>query len=328
MVFSDFIGNEKVKEQLTFLHEAGRLPHAVIIEGDAGLGKRTLAREIALNLFCRADGERPCRVCPQCSKVLKGFHPDLYEYSSSGAARSFHVDEVRKVKEDVFVQPNEADYKVYILGNCQGMNESAQNAILKILEEPPQYAIFILTTTTKSAMLETVLSRSVVISVEGVENNKAAEYICSKDENIDYADALNAVSIWNGNIGKALESLNDGKLSKISSVANDLCLAMLSNNEYDLLKACSVFERDKETLVSTLGLMKTIMRDALLYSDKSDVLSGQVETVKTLSSRLSREKLLKLVEACDNIRILAEKNGNNAILITKLCYELRRAQSR
>jgi DNA polymerase-3 subunit delta' len=328
MKFVDFIGNEKIKEQLTFLQESGRLPHAIVIEGEQGIGKRTLAREIALNLFCKSDGEKPCRECPQCIKVMKQIHPDIYEYSASGGARSFHVDVIRDVREDVFVQPNEADYKIYILGNCQGMSESAQNAILKILEEPPAYALFILTTTTKSALLETVLSRSVVISLEGVEGSKAAEYICSRDDSIDFNDATNAVAVWNGNIGKAIESLSDGKLSKISSIANDISLALLSDKEYDLLKACSVFERDRETLIATLGLLKTIFRDALLYTNGSDTLSGQSESVKNLAIRLNKEKLLRLIEASDNIRDLAEKNGNNAILITKICYEFRRAQGR
>ena len=117
MRFEAFVGNEKIKEQLSFLEASGRLPHAIVIEGDEGIGKRTLAREIALNLMCRAE-DRPCRSCPQCSKVLKGIHPDIYEYSATGGARSFHVDTVRDVIENAYVQPNEADYKIYILGNC------------------------------------------------------------------------------------------------------------------------------------------------------------------------------------------------------------------
>ena len=76
MKFVNFVGNERVKEQLTYLKESGRLPHAFVIEGEEGLGKRTLAKEIVLNLFCKAD-EKPCFNCPQCSKVLKGVHPLL-----------------------------------------------------------------------------------------------------------------------------------------------------------------------------------------------------------------------------------------------------------
>lgn len=327
MIFSDFIGNEKIKNQLTYLQQSNRLPHAIIIEGEEGLGKHVLAREIALNLFCRAENP-PCRNCPQCSKVLKGIHPDVYEFTATGAKNSFKVDDVRNIIEDAYVRPNEADYKVFILGNCQGMNANAQNALLKILEEPPSYVLFILTTTTKSAMLETVLSRSVVMSVEGVEPSRAAEYICSKDAGIDYADALNAATIWNGNIGKAIESLKDGMLSKIAEITGNICTALVADKEYDLLKACSVFENDRDMLITSLTMMKSVLRDSLMYNKNADMLSGQEDIVRLLASRLSRDKTVKLIDACDRVRALAEKNGNRPILITKLCYELRRAQCR
>ncbi len=327
MQFIDFVGNEKAKQQLTFLQVSNRLPHAIIIEGDEGLGKRTLAREIALNLFCRND-EPPCRNCPQCSKVLKGYHPDIFEYSASGGARSFHVDVVRDVRDSVFVQPNEADYKIYILGNCQCMSESAQNALLKVLEEPPAYVLFILTVNSKSALLETVLSRSVVISLEGVPEKIAADYICSRDENIDYEDAVRAAALWNGNIGKAIESLGDSKLSKISEIANSVCEALLEPAEYSLLTVCATFDRDRETLISTLTLLKTMFRDAMLYAMGSDILSGQNDTVVRLFSNLSKPKLMHLMNTCDNIKSLALKNGNHAILITKMCYDFRKAIGR
>ncbi|MBR0411989.1 MAG: DNA polymerase III subunit [Eubacterium sp.] len=324
----DFIGNAKVKEQIAYLAESERLPHAIVIEGDEGLGKRTFAKEIALALFCRSDGEKPCHECAQCHKAMKGYHPDLYEYSATGGARSFHVDVVREVKEDVFISPNEAQYKIYILGNCQCMSESAQNAILKILEEPPTYAVFILTVNNKSALLETVLSRSVVLSLEGVDAPQGAEYICEKMPDVDYPDALNAVEVWGGNIGKAMQSLGDGKLSKISGIACDMADALIQPNEYELLKVCAVFERDRETLIAALSLLKSILRDALVYRNETVLLSGQKEQARALNSSLGKAKLMRLITTCDELIKYAEKNGNNAILITKVCYELRRAQNR
>ena len=232
---------------------------------------------------------------------------------------------VRDVKENVYMQPNEADYKIYILGNCQCMNESAQNALLKVLEEPPKYAMFILTVTNKSALLETVLSRSVVLTLEGVNEVLGAKYICSK---ADYDEALKACAVWGGNIGKAIESLGDSKLSKISGIAVDVCNALASNDEYSLLKVCSVFDKDRETLVSSLTLLKTVFRDALVYSNNSDVLSGQRETVAKLATDFSKKKLMNLISACENLLDLTLKNGNNAILITKVCYDFRRAIGR
>lgn len=325
MEFNNFLGNEKIKDRISVLIETGRLPHAIILEGEAGMGKRTLARDIALNLFCRGE-EKPCLSCAQCKKVLKGIHPDLYEYTAPDRASGFHVDKVREVIDDAGVKPNEADYKIYILGNAQSMNLNSQNALLKLLEEPPSYAVFILTVTTKSAMLETVLSRSVVFTLEGVERNAAAEYICSKDENIGFDEAYKALEVWGGNIGKALESLNDGKLSKVSELANEMAKSLIKDNEYELLKTCSAFVRDNETLLSTLILLKAIFRDALFT--EVDSVSGQRETALLLANRLSRKKLVRLTEACDNLCRMIKRNGNNAILVTKACYELRRAIGR
>ncbi len=325
MRFIDFTGNEKIKNQLTFLSESGRLPHAVILEGEEGLGKHTLAREIALNLLCRGE-EKPCGKCPQCKKVNKGIHPDVIEYTAPDAPAKFSVNKVREIREDAFTKPNEADYKIYILGNCQSMTAAAQNALLKILEEPPSYVIFILLVTNKSAMLETVLSRSVVITLEGVSAAQGAEYISSRNESISFDEALNACEIWNGNIGKAQNSLSDGRLSKIGDITEKLATALLADNEYELIKAVSVFQKDSETLIASMSLLKAVFRDALTGGE--DLMSGQREIVSALSSRLSRDKLLRLIEVCDNITYLTKRNGNNSIIITKLCYDLRRAIGR
>ena len=330
MKFEEFIGNQRVKEQLEILIEASRFPHALIIEGDEGIGKKTLAKEIALSLMCISDEERPCRGCAQCRKVIKGVHPDICEYApdESKKSRPFTVDTVRDIINDAAIKPNESQYKIYFLYECERMNTAAQNALLKLIEEPPEYAVFILCVTTKSAFLETVLSRSVVVTLQGVDCSQGAHYICEKNPDIEYDEALHSLSVCNGNIGKALEALGDGKLQKYIDIANNIALASISANEYELIKACGVFERDKNTLIGALTFLKSILRDAVVADNTANMLSNQTETVRKLSSALSKRKLMKMSDACGRIILLAEGNGNNAILITKLCYELRRAQGR
>ena len=167
-----------------------------------------------------------------------------------------------------------------------------------------------------------------MFTLEGVEIAEGAQYICEKNEQADYSEAQRALAICNGNIGKAIETLNDGKLKKIVEIANELARAMIKNNEYELLKACSVFERDNQLLISTLTFLKSILRDAALYDSGAPLISNQKETAALLSSELSKKKLMKLINVCDEISAFAKGNGNNALLITKLCYELRRAQGR
>ncbi|MGN1201937.1 MAG: ATP-binding protein [Eubacterium sp.] len=251
----DFAGNERIIEQLGCLLDSKRFPHAVVIEGAQGLGKRTLARLLATALVCRGE-EKPCMECTQCRKAQENIHPDIFEYSASGGINSFHVDVVRNVISDAYVQPNEAEHKVYILGNADCMSISAQNALLKVLEEPPQYAVFILTAQSKSSLLETVLSRSVVISLEGVDVDKGAGYISSHFEGISFDDARSALEIYNGNIGKAVGSFSDSRQNELSNVCCDICKALVEDSEYSLLCACSAFQKDRESVVFACEFFK------------------------------------------------------------------------
>ena len=215
--------------------ESSRLPHAILIEGEAGLGKKTLAREIACALVCRGSGPKPCCSCAQCRKALNRVHPDIFEYCAPGGANSFHIDTVREIINDCYVIPNEADYKIYILGNAHCMNASAQNALLKILEEPPAYAVFILTAENRSMMLETILSRVATVSVQGVSPDEGAEYITEHNSEISYDEACSAVLTFGGNIGKALESLSGGRFEEMLSLADGFGRGLTAGNEYEHL---------------------------------------------------------------------------------------------
>lgn len=327
MKLTNFIGNEKVIDRLSKLMESGRFPHALIIEGEEGIGKKTLAKDIACALVCRGN-DKPCGECAQCKKAIAAIHPDISEYIPAGTANSFHVDTVRNIINDAYVQPNEADYKIYILANAHCMNQNAQNALLKILEEPPKYVVFILTTNSKSALLSTVLSRSVCVSLEGVDIERAANYITSYCENIDYNTAKKTVETFNGNIGKAIDSLQDSKTSELVDVCNKICKALATSNEYEMMTLCSVFQKDRQGVVFACDLLKSIFRDALFAGESSEHISGQEESAALLKSSLSRQSLIKLINTCDELKLTALSNANNALLITKFCYSLNRAIGR
>ncbi len=323
----DFISNERIIDQLGCLIDSGRFPHAVVIEGEQGLGKRTLARLLATALVCRGE-QKPCMKCTQCHKAQDKIHPDIFEYSAQGGANSFHVDVVREIIKDAYIQPNEAEHKIYILGNADCMSISAQNALLKVLEEPPQYAVFILTAKSKSMLLETVISRSVVVSLEGVDIYKGAKYISSHFENISFDDAEKALEIFNGNIGKTIDSFSNSKQSELARVCCDICRLLVDDSEYSLLCACSVFQKDRNAVVFACDFLKNIFRDALVYSENGDFLSGQRETARLLKTKLTRQKLVDLMNVCDTLKETALMNSNNSILITKICYSLRQAVGR
>ena len=136
--------------------DSGRLSHAYIAPG-------SLADSLAMSAVCSGAGKRPCMNCAHCDKSSRGIHPDITVISKPESKREILVAQIRELNKDAIIVPNEADKKVYIVNDADLMNNEAQNAFLRLLEEPPLHAVFILRTYAPAALLETVRSRCVDI---------------------------------------------------------------------------------------------------------------------------------------------------------------------
>ena len=142
--------------------EQGRLSHAIVLSGDGGL--TDAARFIAAAHVCEGT-DRPCLRCRHCRKVLEGIHPDVSVIRDT-EHRELTVDAVRALRQDVYIRPNEAARKVYVIADSRQLNERDQNVLLKIVEEGPPYAAFIFCTDSPAALLETVRSRCVLLKCD------------------------------------------------------------------------------------------------------------------------------------------------------------------
>lgn len=160
--------------------------HAYIISSPDADVREKMALELACAFICEKDGQIPCLECMCCKNVLAGFHPDVTEISrktddKGKTKREIQVDQIRQMAADAYVRPQQAEKKIYIIKDAGYMNISAQNAALKILEEPPSYVIFILCTDSAEVLLDTIRSRCVTIRAEGEteggESKSALEYI-------------------------------------------------------------------------------------------------------------------------------------------------------
>ena len=156
--------------------EAGRFSHAMLIEGAHSESADAAARRIAMTLLCRTgQGSRPCRECISCKKVVGDIHPDLLTYIGEGKSRAISVEKVREIRAAAFLMPNEGEKKVMLLKDTHTMLLPAQNALLKILEEPPESTVFILTANNRFRLLETVRSRVSVIALDGGRDLESTE---------------------------------------------------------------------------------------------------------------------------------------------------------
>ncbi len=146
---------------------SGGLPHAILLEGEPGSGTDWLAAFLAQAAVCVAEGDKPCGQCPGCRKARAGSHPDIFTLNGDENSRAFPVDAIRQIRADAYIRPNEAPSRVFVLLGVQNMSEISQNALLKILEEPPKNVLFLLTSVSAAALLPTVRSRLQVFSVPG-----------------------------------------------------------------------------------------------------------------------------------------------------------------
>ena len=155
MGFEGLLGNQRLKENLRTSVGRGHISHFYLISGPEGSGKRTLARLLAAAILCES-GEKPCLSCKACRKVLSAAHPDCITVEDPDH-KNVAVQLVREARADMYVLPNECSRKIYIFPQSLGVE--SQNALLKILEEPPEYGVFLLLSENPEALLPTVRSR-------------------------------------------------------------------------------------------------------------------------------------------------------------------------
>ncbi len=172
MNLSTLAGNQRIKDRLSRREWDRGLSHAYIISGPAGSGRHALARRLAAAMLCTGGGERPCGTCPACLKTEKGIHPDFSVTAGPEAGKPITVDQVRALRSDAYIRPNEGERKVYLLEEADRMNPSAQNAMLKLLEEGPAYAAFLLIAGNAGGLLQTVRSRCEELALTPVEGEE------------------------------------------------------------------------------------------------------------------------------------------------------------
>jgi len=323
MRFEGFYGNNNAKEQLSRAFDSGRLSHAVLIDGPEGSGKRSLAGIIARAVLCDGEGDRPCGHCRQCLNALGGNHPDIVTCTGTGGARSFSVDTVRKIRLDTGVAPNDAAFKVYILLDVHNMTEQAQNALLKMLEEPPSYVMFILTCVGRSSVLETVQSRVSLVTLGPIGEDEIARVLVGENPELAPEAAQAAARLSGGILGRAKKGLAQGGFSAAAELAGRCAAALRGTDEYRFLRLSGLLEKDRVLLLDFLEVMPLLFRDAL--AKKAGVpsrLSGCGEETVNLAAGLSRRQLYNMTQCCIEAGDSARKYANTPLLLTSFFSRL------
>ena len=208
MGFEGLLGNARLKENLRHSVDSGRLSHFYLITGPRGAGKRTLARFLAAAAVCRGEN-KPCLACSACRKAMTDNHPDIITVTDPDH-KAVAVKIVRQYRDDVYIKPNEADKKVYIFP--QELGTEGQNALLKILEEPPAYGLFLLLAENPQQILTTVRSRCTLLQMESLPEAQLLSQLQKQFPNADREQLQAAAERSGGYLGQAAELLREGEV--------------------------------------------------------------------------------------------------------------------
>lgn len=156
--------NQKVNTTVENFIKSHRIPHAILIEGENSNVNLDLALYIATAAVCESENA-PCGECRACHQAKVGSHPDITRVSALDGKKFLSVAQIRELRADAFIKPHSASHRVFVIEDAHRMNEQAQNALLKVLEEPPQSVIFILLAPSKTMLLDTIISRCVLLSL-------------------------------------------------------------------------------------------------------------------------------------------------------------------
>ncbi len=306
-MLENFAGNKNLISILNGMLTGGHLPHAILIEGAAGVGKRTVARELAKSILCM-DSSIYCGTCRSCTLFEAGSNPD-FSVVTPNKKNLITIDEIREVRRRAYERPDRCERKVYIIENAEKMNVPAQNAFLKILEEPPQYVVFILLAPSSSMLLETIISRCTVLTLNAPQYSEAfavLENLCpsaSKDQ-IDIA-----LSITDNNIGKSLLQLKGDGESEDAALVETFLKVLGNHQTYELLKTLKKYKNDLVGFSAFLNLV---------YS-RASVELRRITMGETPTLPLSRAELMKVTAEVTNTLKTLRAGCILELVITHFC---------
>ena len=319
--FESIIGHGETIEKLKSAAATGRLSHAYCIAGEPGVGKNYLARRFAMAIQCEKRTGDACMECPSCKKAMSGNHPDII-FIRHEKAGSIGVDEIREqLVNDIEIKPYESEHKVYIIPEAQLLTPQAQNAMLKTLEEPPEYGCIMLVTDNKELLLPTISSRCSFINVEAISEEQTYKYL--KDELlIPEGEARLQAAFAQGNIGRARKLASAGDfMEKLQESLRYL----KRSKELDSAARIELDKKialDKQGIYDYLDIFEMWFRDVLYYKASRDadrvVFKNEVKALEERAQVSSYEGIQTIIDSIRSARARLKANVTPELVLELL----------
>lgn len=310
--FNKVIGHKDLIGYFQTAMKSGKISHAYILNGEKGSGKHILARTFAAALNCEGEN-RPCGECHSCRQAESKNHPDIVEVMHD-KPNSISVEDIRtQLVDDVTIRPYSSPYKVYIVGDAEKMTPQAQNALLKTIEEPPEYVVILLLTTNASALLPTILSRCVMLNTKPVPDAEVREYLMEHVQIPDYQADI-CVAFAQGNIGKAVQLASSENFGEIKAAAVHLLTHVPEMDIADIAAAVKSVAAFKVDIRDYLDILAVWYRDVLYFKATNDadgiIFKENLRAIQEQTRTISYEGIEQILESIQKAKERLTANVN------------------
>lgn len=322
-------GNNYLLKTLDNMNISGKTAHSLVFHGEKGTGKKLVADYYTQQLLCEntSDG-KPCGKCPSCRNAESHTHPDVTYVKTEGKLEGYSVKTAREIIADAFVKPNnKSGRKIYIFRDCRNMSVQTQNMLLKLIEEPPDYAYFIFTAESQYEFLPTIISRCICFGVSPCTEQEAETALAESGFNSD--DIKKSVSCFHGNIGRCIEYISDEKVRSQIDLTKRIAESIIKGDEYELNAVFYSVGTARNELFDVFSMTDKLIRDsAVLYEDKNARIIGCLrESAVRLSEILSPYKSALIHEKIEESWKAVQLNVNASLVVASLCAEIMKVRN-
>jgi len=306
MYFNNILGQEFAKKYITNSIRNNKINHAYMFEGIDGIGKNLFAKELGKILINIDNAESS---------------PDYITIEPTGS--SIKIAQIRELQSDIIIKPH-SDYKIYVINNAQKMTVESQNALLKTLEEPPEYAIIILITNNKESLLPTIKSRCEIIKFLPISIMELKKYLM--DKGIDEKRALLLANFSRGSIEKALELSESADFTLMRDDIQNYIQHILDKNMIEILNIQSDMDKYKDKVTVLLDMMINYFRDMMMCMgniDKDMIINGdRITFIQNMSKKITYSQVSKVIDIIEETKRKIRSNCNFNVSIQVMALNI------
>ena len=324
--FKDVIGHNDIIQYIQNAVSQDKVSHAYILNGERGSGKKMLADLFAMTLQCEEHTPNPCGECHSCKQAKSGNHPDIIHVKHE-KTNTISVDDIRtQVNNDIVIKPYSSPYKIYIIPDADLLSVQAQNALLKTIEEPPEYVVFFLLTENVESLLPTIMSRCVMLKLRNIKTTLIRKYLMEIMGVPDYqADVCAAFA--QGNMGRAIMLASSEHFNEIKEEALQLLRNINDMEIPDIVAALKKINTYKLEISDYLDIIMIWYRDVLIYKATKDVngvvFADQLKYLKERANKSSYEGIETILDSLEKAKARLKANVNFDLVMELLLLTIK-----